>query len=121
MVPNGIKIGKQQLNVLAYAYDFVLSGKNEVEIRQLFVEIENIARKSGLQINQGKTKYMIVEWKNSSKQNKIRQITKAKKSMYTFERVKDFKYLGVILNEEIDLQERIKNANRTHFRLQKFF
>jgi len=35
-----------------------------------FVEIENIARKLGLLINLGKTKYMIVERKNISKQNK---------------------------------------------------
>ena len=70
-VPGGIKFGKQQLNVLAYADDNVLTGKNETEIRQLFVEINNNARKSGLHINQGKTKYMIVEQKNGSKQNKI--------------------------------------------------
>jgi len=31
--------------------------------------MENIARKLGLQINQEKTKYMIVERKNSLKQN----------------------------------------------------
>jgi len=34
-----------------------------------------------------------------------------------------FKYLGVILNEDnnhqIDLQERIKNANKTYFMLYK--
>jgi hypothetical protein len=39
--------------------------------------------------------------------------------------VESFKYLGVTLNEDnnnqIDLQERIKNANKTHFTLQKFF
>jgi hypothetical protein len=39
--------------------------------------------------------------------------------------VASFKYLGVILNEhnnnQIDLQERIKNANKTYFMLQKFF
>jgi len=45
MVPSGIKIGKEQLNVLAYADDIALIGKDEIEIRQLFVEIENIARK----------------------------------------------------------------------------
>jgi len=28
MVPSGIKIGKEQLNVLAYADDIVLIGKN---------------------------------------------------------------------------------------------
>jgi len=39
--------------------------------------------------------------------------------------VENFKYLGVILNEDnsnqIDLQERIKNANKAYFMLQKFF
>jgi hypothetical protein len=41
------------------------------ETRQLFVEMENTVRKLGLQINQENTKYMIVERKNSLKQNKI--------------------------------------------------
>ena len=35
MVPRVIKIGKQRLNVLAYADDIALNGKNEIEIRQL--------------------------------------------------------------------------------------
>jgi len=39
--------------------------------------------------------------------------------------VQNIKYLGVICNEDnnnqIDLQERIKNANKTYFMLQKFF
>jgi len=37
-------------------------------------------------------------------------------------RVENFKYLGIILNEDnnnqIDLQERIKNANKTYIILQ---
>ena len=45
MVPSGIKIGKQQMNVLAHGDDNVLIVKNETEIRQLFVETENIVRK----------------------------------------------------------------------------
>jgi len=122
MVPSGIKIGKEQLSVFTYADDIVLIGKNEIEIGQCFVQIEDTARKLGLHINQGKTKYMIVEQKNSSKQNKIGQLTIKD---YTFERVENFKYLGVILNKDnnhqIDLQERIKNANKTYFILQKFF
>jgi hypothetical protein len=73
MVPSGINIGKEQLNILAYANDIVLIGKNEIDIRQLFVEIENIARKLGLQIKQAKTKYMIVEGKTV--QNKINMTT----------------------------------------------
>jgi len=71
MVPSGIKIGKEQLNVLAYADDIALIGKKETEIRNFFVEMENIARKFGLQINQEKTKHMIVDRKNSLKKNKI--------------------------------------------------
>ena len=64
---------------------------------------------------------MIVERKNSLKKNKIGH---SKIKNYNFERVENFKYLGVILNEDdnqIDMQERIKNANKTYFRLQIFF
>jgi hypothetical protein len=46
-------------------------GKNEIEIRKLFVQMENIARKFGLQMNQERTKYMIVERENSLKKNNI--------------------------------------------------
>jgi UDP-N-acetylmuramyl tripeptide synthase len=63
-----------------------------------------------------------VERKNSLKQNKIRHL---KIKNYKFERAENFKYLGVILNEDnnyqIDLQERIKNAKKTYFMLQIFF
>jgi len=73
MVPSGIMIGKEQINISAYADDIALIAKNEIEIRKHFAEMENIARKFRLQINQEKTKYlyMIVERKNSLKKNKI--------------------------------------------------
>ena len=44
------------MNVLAYTDAIALIGKNEIEIRKLFVEMENTARNFGLQINQEKTK-----------------------------------------------------------------
>ena len=62
MVPSGIKIGKEQLYILAFADDIALIGKNEME---------NTTRKFGLQINQEKAKYMTVERKNSLQKNKI--------------------------------------------------
>jgi len=41
------------------------------------------------------------------------------------ERFENFKCIGVMLNEDnnhqIDLQERIKNANKTYFMIHKFF
>jgi hypothetical protein len=103
-----------------------LIGKNEIKIRKHFVEMENSARKFRLQINQEKTKCMIVERKNGLKKNKTGHL---KIKNYKLERVENFKYLGVILNEDnsnsnshkMDLQERIKNANKTYFMLQKFF
>jgi len=89
MVPSGIKIGKEQLNVLAYADDIVLVGKNEIEIRKLFVEMENIARKFGLQINKEKTKCMIVERKNSLRKNKIGHLK------IKFTNLKEWKILNI--------------------------
>ena len=119
MVSSCIKIGKEQLSVLAYADGIALIGRNEIEIRKLFVEMENIARTFRLQINQEKTK---VERKNSLKKNKIGHL---RIKNYKFERVENIKYLGVIFNEDnnnqIDLKERIKNGNKTYFVLQNFF
>ena len=64
---------------------------------------------------------MILEWKNSSKQNKIQLTIKN----YTFEIVENFKYIIVILNEDskhqIDIQERIKTANKIYFTLKRIF
>jgi hypothetical protein len=64
---------------------------------------------------------MIVERKNSLKKNKIEHL----KINYKSERVENFKYIGVLLNEDnnnqIDLQERVKNAYKTYFMLQTFF
>jgi hypothetical protein len=84
--------------------------------------MENSVTKLGLQINQEKTNYMVVERKCSLKENKIGYL---KIKNYNFERVENFKYLGVISNEDnkgqVNLQERINNANKTYFELQKFF
>jgi len=78
--------------------------EEDTEIRNLFLEMEYIARKFGLLINQEKTKYMIVERKNNLKKNKTGHL---QIKNYKFERVENLKYLGVILNggnnNQIDL------------------
>jgi hypothetical protein len=51
--------------------------------------MENTARKIGLQINQEQTKYMIVERKNSLKQDKIGCL---KIKNYKCERVESFSF-----------------------------
>jgi hypothetical protein len=65
-----------------------------MQIRQLFVETEKTARKLGLQIHHEKTKYMVVERENTSKQNKIGHL---KIKSYKFERAENFKFLRIIL------------------------
>jgi len=45
MFPSGIKIGKEKFNIWAYADDIALIGNNKIEIRKLFVEMENITKK----------------------------------------------------------------------------
>ena len=74
-----------------------------------------------LEVNQEKTKYMIVERKNSLKKNKIVHL---KIKNYKFQRMENFKYLGVIINEgnsnQMDLQGRINSANKTYVMLQEF-
>ena len=73
-----------------------------------------------------------MERKDSIKRNKIGHL---ETKNYKFEKVENFKYLEVILNEDnnnednnnednnnqTDLQERIKNAKKTYFMLQTFF
>jgi len=117
-VPSGIKIGKEQLNTLAYADEIALIRKNETEIRKLFVEMENIARKFVLQRSQEKTTHMTVERKKSLKKNEIGHL---KIKNYKLERVEIFTHLGVVLNEDnnnqIYLQEKIKNTKKTYFLL----
>jgi len=95
MVPSSIKISNEQLNILGYADDIALIGKKDIEIRKLFVEMENIARNFRLQINQETTKYILAEQKNTLKKSKIGHL---KIKNYKFERVENFKYLGIILN-----------------------
>jgi hypothetical protein len=78
------------LNILAYADDIALIGKNEIEIRKRFVEMENIARKFGLQLNQEKTKYMIVERKDSFKEKENRTFENKKST-----NLKEWKILNI--------------------------
>ena len=95
MVPGGIKIGKQWLNVLAYADDIVLIGKNKTEIKQ-FCRNRKHCQKVRTKHKPRKNKIYDSGMEKQIKTNEIGQLTI---NNYTFERVENFKYLGVILNE----------------------
>jgi len=76
----------------------------------------------GPQIGQEESKCMTVVREKSLKRNKTGHL---KIKNYKFERVENFTYLGAVLSEDnnnqMDLQERTKNANKTDFMLQFFF
>jgi hypothetical protein len=60
------------------------------------------------------------------RKNKLKQkLGHLKIKNYIFERIENFKYLGVTIHEDnnskIHLQERIKNARKTLFMLQNLF
>jgi len=119
MVPSGIKIGKEQLNVLGNADDIALIRKNEIEI---FCRNGKHCQKVRTTDRAGKDRNMIVERKSSLKKSKIGHL---KIKNYKFERVENFKYSGVILNEDnnnqIDLQEGIKKMPTKHILCYKIF
>jgi len=46
MVPSGVKIGKEQLNVLAYTDDITLIGKNLIEIRKFLYKWKTLPESS---------------------------------------------------------------------------
>ena len=56
MVPSGIKIGKEQFNISAYARGNCINWEKWNRNKKKIVKIENIARKFELQINEEKTK-----------------------------------------------------------------
>jgi len=117
MVRNGIRIGIEQLNVLVYADDNALIGKNGIEIRKLFFRNGKHCQKVRTTDKPQKDKIYDTGKEKGLKVNKIGHL---KIKNYKFERVENFKYSGVILNEEnnnqIDLQERIKN-DKIYFKL----
>jgi hypothetical protein len=96
----------------------VLIGKNEIEIRQLFVEMEKHYQKARTADKPRKNKTY-----DSGKERNLKKVHLKIKN-YKFKRVENFKYLGVILNEDnnhhVHLHERINNANITYFMLQLF-
>jgi hypothetical protein len=66
MVTSGINLIKNKWIYTHNAEDIVLIGRNEIEIKQLLVEMENTIKKLGLQIKQEWRKYTIVERKNTN-------------------------------------------------------
>lgn len=109
-------IFNKSIQLLAYADDIDIIGRSERVVREAFSKLEIAAKKMGLTVNEGKTKYL----QTGRTQGKEKHITIHE---YKFENVTQFKYLGTIITNDnsvtVDINSRIKMANKCYYGLKK--
>lgn len=92
--------------ILGYADDLDIAGRIMKAIREIFEAIEGETKSVGLEINEEKTKFMLV----SRSQNAKKSIGKRMNiGQYSFEVVNEFSYLSIISsdnNESIEIKKR---------------
>lgn len=105
----GIKIREERTYSLAYADDMVLVAEGEDEMRSVIERLEIYLDKKKLDLNVDKTKIMRFR-KRGGRMEKSNWKWKGN----TIEEVKEFKYLGYILErnggQEAHIRDRIKKA-----------
>jgi hypothetical protein len=86
-------------------------------LNEVFEEMKQRMRKVGLEINQGKTKYMIITWNKY----KLQGVHEFRSGDISYERVETFKYLGTVLNEGndigVEIRSRVSAGNKCYYAL----
>lgn len=102
-----MEISNEQV-MLAYADDIVIMGETKDEIINSTSELINASKGMGLYANEGRTKYMVVSRRPTNINSIVVDYNK-------FEKVDNFKYLGVNINNKndmhIEINERITSEN----------
>lgn len=102
----------------AYAENIVILGDSQTEVEESTKKLIKSSKIMGLNINEDKTKYMVM-----SRRPRILQNISV--DGYIFEQVEDFKYLGDNLNNRNDMHDKIKlrlnTVNRGYFAMIKLF
>jgi len=86
--------------MLAYADDIVVMGETKEEVINVTFKLINANKGMGLNVNGAKTKYMVVLRRSPN-------IGSIEVDNYKFEKVDNFKYLGVNINNENDMHIKI--------------
>jgi len=102
--------------ILAYADDIVLLGNTRKEVTCSASKLIEARKNMGLCIKEEKTKLMILSRRNLDQAN-------LKVESMSFEKVDNFKYLGVTINSSNNIHREIKeifsNGNRCYFSINK--
>lgn len=103
----GVRLGGRKIYTLAYADDVVLLAEKEEKISSMMERLEGYLERKKLELNTGKTK--IMRFRKGGGRT-ARKIWKWK----TIEEVKEFRYLGYVLQknggQEVHIKNRIKRA-----------
>jgi RNAse (barnase) inhibitor barstar len=115
----GLRIGEgHQITLAAYADDIIIIGETEEDLKWSAEKLISKGKEIGLQVNEEKTKYLIVSRREQVQNSLV-------VGGFTFERVSNFKYLGVDVNQQANSHEEIKRritaGNKSYFALVPVF
>ncbi|XP_050444050.1 uncharacterized protein LOC126847716 [Adelges cooleyi] len=104
--------------LLAYADDIIITGNTRAEVQMNMKKLMKASKNIGLVVNAEKIKYMVVTRGPEDSSN-------LKIENNDFEQVKEFRYLGVTLNNKNIMHEeinvRLNAANRCYFAMETLF
>lgn len=115
----GIKVKGVIINNIRYADDTTILAGSISGLQKLLDKLTYVSELYGLKINIKKTKYMVVSRKN------YHYGTLLKVNNNNVERVRSFRYLGVLINDQWDISKEIKSrvemARDAFFKYKKVF
>ncbi|KAH0816561.1 hypothetical protein GEV33_006230 [Tenebrio molitor] len=107
----GVVVGKEKVWSLAYADDLVVLARGEKGMKEMLGNMEKYMRRKKLTVNVEKSKMMVFR-----KGGGRRKINEWKWEKNKIEEVKEFKYLGYVMNERntaaAHVRELVKKANK---------
>jgi hypothetical protein len=109
----GVVVGKEKVWSLAYADDLVVLAKEEKGMKEMLGNMEKYMRRKKLTVNVEKSKMMVFR-----KGGGRRKINEWRWEKDKIEEVKEFKYLGYVMNERntaaahVSESELVKKANK---------
>ncbi|KAH0816582.1 hypothetical protein GEV33_006209 [Tenebrio molitor] len=107
----GVVVGKEKVWSLAYADDLVVLAREEKGMKEMLGSMEKYMRRKKLMVNVEKSKMMVFR-----KGGGRRKINEWRWEKDKIEEVKEFKYLGYVMNERntaaAHVRELVKKANK---------